>query len=352
MSKILSTVMMMLLVGMLTVAEGSTGFREDFSELVLDPVWTVTNTYPGHGYYSLTGNSLRYYVQAWSHPWDTPSSGYFPSMRLSREFSGDNWIFETKVTYYMPYSNGRQLYTFVSFGSSLDQVFQDMNNNIVFYRTADSGPGVENWTATIDGVTQEGSVPISGTDYDTHYFRIVRKDKELTLLWSSDGQNWSSLYNTQMSDQTAGLFQYVILSGASWATPAGSYEEYDYIYIEPSVIPVLIDIKPGGFHNSINLKSKGKIPVAILSSPTFDATTVDWNTVVFAGASPLLIGQKPEDVNGDGLLDIVLHFNIQDLSLQPSIDTEACLTGKTLDEQEFEGCDSISIVKNCKKKQG
>lgn len=109
-------------------------------------------------------------------------------------------------------------------------------------------------------------------------------------------------------------------------------------------IKVNIDIKPGSFPNSINLGSKGNVPVAILSDPTFDATTVDRSTVVFAGASPLPIGKSPEDVNGDGLLDVVLHFSTQSLNLQLS-DTEACLTGKTLGGQDFKGCDSVRIVK-------
>ena len=39
----------------------------------------------------------------------------------------------------------------------------------------------------------------------------------------------------------------------------------------PASVPVSIDIKPGGRRNSINSKSKGRIPVAILSSATFDA---------------------------------------------------------------------------------
>lgn len=107
---------------------------------------------------------------------------------------------------------------------------------------------------------------------------------------------------------------------------------------------VTIDIKPGSNPNSINRKSKGKVPVAILSSPTFDATAIDRNTVLFAGASPLPIGKSPKDVNGDGLLDVVLHFKTRDLDLQRS-DTEACLHGYTLDGQEFEGCDSVRIVK-------
>jgi len=112
----------------------------------------------------------------------------------------------------------------------------------------------------------------------------------------------------------------------------------------PDEITIDIDIKPGSFPNPINLKSKGNVPVAILSSPTFDATTVDRSTVLFADTSPLPIGESPEDVNGDGLPDVILHFSTQSLNLQLS-DTEACLTGKTLGGQDFEGCDSVLIVK-------
>ncbi|MCX5885311.1 MAG: hypothetical protein NT096_05305 [Proteobacteria bacterium] len=145
----------------------------------------------------------------------------------------------------------------------------------------------------------------------------------------------------------------------------GTYIDYGFIFTEypptptdyftltslefcitgiPAVIQASIDIKPGSFPNSINLKSKGNVPVAILSSQTFDAATVDWSTVVFAGAPALSIGGLPEDVNSDGLMDLVLHFSTQSLNLK-SGDTEACLTGKTLSEQEFKGCDSVSIVK-------
>jgi N-acetylneuraminic acid mutarotase len=124
---------------------------------------------------------------------------------------------------------------------------------------------------------------------------------------------------------------------------AGSENNLNQVF-ECGPISVTIDIKPGSFPNSINLKSKGNVPVAILSSSTFDATTVDQSTVIFAGASPLPIGKSPEDVNDDGLLDIVLHFRTQDLNLQPS-DTEAYLSGNTFTGQEFGGSDSVRIVK-------
>jgi YVTN family beta-propeller protein len=119
---------------------------------------------------------------------------------------------------------------------------------------------------------------------------------------------------------------------------------YSYENFFPCIIAVIIDIKPLSFPNSINLQSKGEVPVAILSSPTFDATTVDRNTVVFDGTSPLPKNNSIEDVNGDGLLDLVLHFNTQDLNLQTG-DTEACLSGKTLNGMGIKGCDSVRIVK-------
>ncbi len=104
-----------------------------------------------------------------------------------------------------------------------------------------------------------------------------------------------------------------------------------------SVIPVPVTV-------TIDIKASN-VPVAILSSTTFDAVTVDRSTVEFAGAHPLpnycsQLGEIPEDVDGDGLLDIVFYFKTQDLNLQPD-DTEACLTGKTFSGQGFRGCESI-----------
>jgi len=109
-------------------------------------------------------------------------------------------------------------------------------------------------------------------------------------------------------------------------------------------IRVDVDIKPGSFPNSINLKSKGNIAVAVLSDANFDATAIDRGTVVFANMSPLPIGKSLEDVNEDGWLDVVFHFETQALNLKLD-DTEACLSGKTLSGEMFWGCDSVSIIK-------
>ena len=105
---------------------------------------------------------------------------------------------------------------------------------------------------------------------------------------------------------------------------------------------VAIDIKPGGTPNVINLGSNGKIPVAILSSATFDAATVDPTTVTFghSGTEASVVDYSLSDVNGDGRQDLVCHFNTQDAGLICG-DTSGLLRAKTKLGWPLLGSDSI-----------
>ena len=82
--------------------------------------------------------------------------------------------------------------------------------------------------------------------------------------------------------------------------------------------------------------------MAILTTPRFDATHVDPLSVRFgpAGATEVHRRGHIEDVDGDGDLDIVLHFETTETGIRAG-DTEASLTGKTGDGSTFKGKDAI-----------
>ena len=122
----------------------------------------------------------------------------------------------------------------------------------------------------------------------------------------------------------------------------GTLDGYAVEYEAPQVA---IDIKPGATPNVINLLSTGKIPVAVLSSATFDAATVHPATITFghSGTEAAPASFSLTDVNGDGRKDLVCQFNTQDTGLLCS-DTNGLLKGATRAGWPIKGSDSIQTV--------
>jgi len=137
--------------------------------------------------------------------------------------------------------------------------------------------------------------------------------------------------------------------------------------IEPgqTVQPVQIEVKLGG-SNTFNLASNGVIALAIFSTSAFDASQVRVGSVLFAGAHA--VHSSLVDVDGDGRLDLVLHYRTQDTNLQSLYQqlladdvnddgvldsnhqtARVSLTGQTEDDVFIEGFDDLDLFLSGKK---
>ena len=132
---------------------------------------------------------------------------------------------------------------------------------------------------------------------------------------------------------------------------AGSAGKCKFIEIE-------IDIKPGSDPNSINLCSHGSVPVAILGTDDYDVldavTGVDPDTITLADANVRTVGKgnklmcHEDDVNSDGLWDLVCQIPTVDLAMElGTTDTTADLNAQAYDGTSVMGSDAIRIVKDC-----
>ena len=123
-------------------------------------------------------------------------------------------------------------------------------------------------------------------------------------------------------------------------------------------IEVQIDIKPGSFRNRIELEDAcedddSRLPVAILTTPDFDALAVAPSTVELGDpglsgtATP--IRSRARDVDGDGDVDLRLVFSLCDLVTNGALatrSTELVLTGETLTGSPISGRDSVRVVQD------
>lgn len=121
-----------------------------------------------------------------------------------------------------------------------------------------------------------------------------------------------------------------------------------YIAFTPRTLQLTIDIKPGSDPNSINLGSRGSIPVAILSTATFDSPRrLDLWSLTFGRtgdeASLAFCNPSGEDVNGDGLLDQVCHFRTEATGFQPG-DPVGVLKGRTTTCVAASGTDAVRVL--------
>jgi len=243
------------------------------------------------------------------------------------------------------------------------------------YRTSGASPLAISLQFNIDNDVTDGDNSWKGRlVFEPYYTETVLTGEWQTWDPMTQGKWWGTrspikdtcpIYNPCTWDEVLNAFPnagihnifgaILFKAGSGWDGFDGNVDAFtigidsvETTYNFEPVLNVLIDIKPGSFPNSINPRSRGVIPVAILTTNTFDAADVDPDTVLFGKtgteASPLHYAL--EDVDSDGDMDLILHFSTQDTGIECG-DTTASLTGETINGEVIQGSDSIKTA-GCK----
>jgi probable HAF family extracellular repeat protein len=160
--------------------------------------------------------------------------------------------------------------------------------------------------------------------------------RDLNNLLDAAGDGWTVSEARAIND--AGQ-----IAATAYNPDAGSHA----VLLTPR-ITVSIEIEPGRYSERLNPKGHGRIPVAILSARAFDAPAqIDQSSLTFGRmgdeSSLAFCSRTAEDVNGDGLPDLVCYFHAQAAAFQNG-DTQGTLKGRTVSGISFVGSDSVRIV--------
>ncbi len=106
------------------------------------------------------------------------------------------------------------------------------------------------------------------------------------------------------------------------------------------VLPLPIDITIRGV---INPKSSGSIQVISFGKTDYDVSSVVIDSVVLGPHGAHVYQSATDDVNGDGILDLILHFRTKEVGLKTN-DAELIFAGRNLEGICFKGIAPIKIL--------
>lgn len=107
-------------------------------------------------------------------------------------------------------------------------------------------------------------------------------------------------------------------------------------------LKVTIDVKPGDEKVTLEPEREGMVPVVIVTTPQFDAATVDAETIRIGplGTEASIVRSMLEDVDKDGDVDRMILVRVRDMQMKCG-NKIIRLTGRTVQGQPFEGSDAV-----------
>ena len=230
------------------------------------------------------------------------------------------------------------------YSSPTNQNLQAIFNDILTTIVLNTSPTMVNVTETtmsyIVDVADFSVTPDSVTEVDGH----------TVITWLNVAQYVGNYDNRLAADETFVVTYTLKCSqyGVNLPVSVDGQSYVDYLNVEGNSVstllpqgyitvyqPILINIEP----ESVNLKSKGLLTVFVYSTDTFDATSIDLNTVTFEGAHPVW-----SNVNGQGTL--MLKFLREDLTWTAGA-TFGTLTAYTTYGQPVFGSDNVVVFYGC-----
>ncbi len=316
----------------------SDNFNDNYANSLL---WSTTNVVGTGPSLSETNQKLEIYFPSFSNG-SAFGAGYSSVCKLRGDF-------DVQVDYELllwPFANGVRVgLAAANLGSPAAVERTNFSANI-----SNDVPGwprevyLAHFSDGVNGITE--SADFAGK------LRLVRTGDQLTGYYFASG-GWVPINTayTSTNDTAVSLSAWShdnIFTGQDVKLAFDNFIVNRGLAVCQGKIAVPIDIKPGSSPNSINLGSVGTVPVAILSTASFDATQVDPASVTLSGAALALKGKGTqmyslEDVDADGRLDLVVHVTTSALQLNEN-DTSAILEGRLYDGTLVKGSDTVRIV--------
>jgi len=285
-----------------------------------DGGWSVEVDGAGNAYVTGSTEALDFPVSGAAHP---TLGGGFDAYLTKFDPSGSALIFSTFLG-----GSGDE------FGRSIDI---DPSGNLLVTGRSDS----------LDFPVLDPVQVANAGDFDAFVARLTPSGAALTFATYLGGSARDSSAEARFTGGGA-----MVLAGFTDSTDfptanpfqpssGGGTDAFVAVLADGAPIPVAIDVRPRTRFNWIVPWLPWPLPVAILSSETFDATRVDPSTVRFGpgDASPLS-RTFVRDTNRDGRDDLVLRFLMHEVGISCS-DRTVTLSGETEDGARFRGEDRV-----------